>query len=377
MTNRTSVRGLHSVASPADGTSVLDALAGAYERGWQPADIMHATRRSLGAGEVRLAVWAIRYEAAMSKAEDRAPEQWLRQLRAIAEIEARPGPDGSSSLQRTAVTQLWRYLPRLAPECARPSTWPERRTEPTAPRVGVDPKVLARIRALLAKAESTEFAEEAETFTAKAQEFMTKYAITAALLQANADTSAAADVHTRRVHLESPYVKEKALLLSEIASTNRVRTVWFDKLAIATCVGTAIDLEQTDLLFTSLLVQVTRAMADAARRAVDSGDSGSVASFRRAFLYGFAVRIGQRLRMTGTSATAQAAAEADIAVSAVLPVLARQSAAVDAEFERLFPATKPTRTAPVDSAGWYAGQAAAERASLRGNDHVEGRRQAG
>ena len=47
--------------------------------------------------------------------------------------------------------------------------------------------VLARIRQLLAKAESTTFEAEALAFTAKAQELMTRHAIDAALVH---DTAA-------------------------------------------------------------------------------------------------------------------------------------------------------------------------------------------
>ncbi|MDP9441581.1 MAG: DUF2786 domain-containing protein, partial [Actinomycetota bacterium] len=41
----------------------------------------------------------------------------------------------------------------------------------------IDDRILSRVRALLAKAESTEFAPEAEAFTEKAQELMARYAI--------------------------------------------------------------------------------------------------------------------------------------------------------------------------------------------------------
>ncbi|NMN96606.1 DUF2786 domain-containing protein [Antrihabitans stalactiti] len=370
MTTRTHVRltPLHSVTRPADGSAVLTALTGVYERGWQPADVLHVTRRSLGAGEVKLAIWAILYDARITRAAERAPQRWLEHLHAIAELGAQPSPSGATALQRTAVTALWRRLPRLASECPPPSQWPAHRVTPNidahaAPAAAVDAKVLSRIRGLLAKAEGTEFAEEAETFTAKAQELMTKYAVTAALVESR-DCTTSTVVQSRRIHLDNPYIKEKALLLSEIAGANRVRSVWFSTLGMASLVGTPIDLEQTEMLFTSLLVQATRAMQDEARRG-GGPDAASSKSYRRAFLYGFAIRIGQRLRMTQTSATAQAALESAVSVEDLLPVLAQQSAAVDRAFEQLFPTTTATRTSPVDAAGWYAGQAAAERASLR------------
>ena len=49
-----------------------------------------------------------------------------------------------------------------------------------------DERLLGKIRALLAKAESTEYAEEAEALSARAQELMAKYSIDHALLAARA-----------------------------------------------------------------------------------------------------------------------------------------------------------------------------------------------
>ena len=361
--NRTHVRTQSAYATrPADGEAVLDALATAYARGWHPTDLVHITRRALGAAEVRLAIWAILYQARVTEASERAPLGWLDELRAVAQQNRNHDNSVSTALHRTALTHLWRHLPTLASEDPPPSAWPHRRFEsapPARPVSSVDVKVLGRIRALLAKAESTDFTEEAETFTAKAQELMTKYSVTAGLLQSTAGSSSA--VASRRIHLESPYVKEKAHLLTAIGSANRVRTVWFTKLAIAVVVGDPIDLEQVEMLFTSLLVQATKAMRDTGSQA---GDGASATAFRRAFLYGFAVRIGERLRQAGEQATAEVATAASTTVAELLPVLARRSELVDAEFDRLFPTAKTSRTSSVDAAGWYAGHAAADRASF-------------
>ncbi|WP_223263437.1 DUF2786 domain-containing protein [Rhodococcus sp. MTM3W5.2] len=196
--------------------------------------------------------------------------------------------------------------------------------------------MLGRIRGLLAKAERTEFAEEAEAFTAKAQELMSRYAITAALLRSHAHAGGTV-VHSRRFHFENPYLKEKVHLLTAIGDANRVRTVLFGDLDIATAVGTPVDLQQVDLLFTSLLVQSARALQSGAAE----GRSGArTTGFRKAFLAGFASRIGQRLRDADARATEAAAAEESIPLGDLLPVLATTSAAVDAEFTRLFPAPR-------------------------------------
>ncbi|MFD4368389.1 DUF2786 domain-containing protein [Rhodococcus sp. NPDC058521] len=358
-------------------------LRDVYERGWQPADLVHASRRSKEPSEASLAATVILHEARHSGARDRAPESWVRQLDTLSEqypasdvIAERAGESTDQAIALTAgllfsdpyhsmyqitdLTSVWATLAPWSMLTPPPSAWLGLRTAGAHPDLLLDGKIGNKIRGLLAKAEATDFAEEAETFTAKAQELMTRYAIDTALLTSRAGTGPAA-VASRRVHLENPYVKEKVHLLTEIGEPNRVRTVWFDKVAIATVVGTPVDLQQVDLLFTSLLVQATRAMqfADAA------GRSGSrTTSFRKGFLAGFAGRIGQRLREADTRATVEAADAARIDVDDLLPILASTSEAVDAEFERLFPRTRKSRGRSVDADGWHAGRAAAEIAVL-------------
>ena len=57
-------------------------------------------------------------------------------------------------------------------------------------------------RALLAKAEATDDPAEAETFTAKAQELMTRHAVDEAVLRSSQQDEI--PVATRRVHLQPP-----------------------------------------------------------------------------------------------------------------------------------------------------------------------------
>ncbi|MFZ2178404.1 MAG: DUF2786 domain-containing protein [Rhodococcus sp. (in: high G+C Gram-positive bacteria)] len=368
--------------------ALVGELSSAYERGWQPSDVVHLARRSKEPSDPDLAAAVVLYDARCSRAEDRAPREWVEQLRTIGEqlpnaarlalripeesTEFRSLAAGlmfedpyHSVYQLTDLAMAWMQLPEWTVLTPPPSMWPRVRLAETVSaaqyaETEADAKVLNRIRGLLAKAEATDFAEEAETFTAKAQELMTRYAISAALLHNQNGTGNAA-VHSRRIHLDNPYVKEKVHLLTEIGDSNRVRTVWFSSLAIATVVGTPLDLQQVDMLFTSLLVQATRAMqsTDASSR-----NGSRTTSFRKGFLAGFASRIGQRLRDADTRATVEAADEASIPVDDLLPILASTSEAVDAEFDRLFPRTRKSRGRAVDAAGWHAGQEAAENATL-------------
>jgi hypothetical protein len=204
---------------------------------------------------------------------------------------------------------------------------------------------------LLAKAEATDHRAEAETFTEKAQELMTRHAVDEAVLRGLQHEDV--PIASGRVHLQSPYANVKATLLHAVAVPNRCRTVLMNSYDIAVLVGTPTGVDQTELLFTSLLIQATRAMAETGHRRGASSDRS--ATFRRSFLLAYAARIGERLREADRSTTATYGTE-------LVPLLRREAEAVDAEFERQFPRVRQGGTTSVDPRGWEAGRAAADRA---------------
>lgn len=351
--------------------ALLTALEETWERGWQPADVVHVARREATAGSVPLVVALIAEHARRSDAVHRAPDAWVEQL---SELDAL-GPGDPAVVHawhragRLAPAEAWRIVIRLAGALQAtlsidallppPSRWGprhSRRAENPAPS---DDRVLRRIRGLLAKAESTEFPDEAESLTAKAQELMTRHAIDAALLEAGPSSTDGRLVDTRRVHVSDPYVRAKMQLLAAVAEANDVRVVWYSTLGIANLVGVRADVAAVELLFTSLLLQVAHALSAAERL---TGDRSASRSFRRSFLLGYAHRIGERLRTARQSATAEAAAEHDIDL---LPVLRSRQVAVEERVAELFPRVRATRSrASVDADGWYAGRDAAERADV-------------
>ena len=220
----------------------------------------------------------------------------------------------------------------------------------------VDAGMLAKIRALLAKAESTTFPHEAEALTAKAQELLGRHRI---------DEAALGDGHGngpggRRIWLDDPYASAKFSLLSAVARANRCEAIRLGGLDVCHVVGFPSDLEVVEVLHTSLLVQATTAMA-AAGRQVDARGRTRTRSFRQSFLVGFAARIGQRLR------DANAAGEAE-GVAAhgpdLLPVLARRSQEVEVALAEAVPTVRRNRTASSNGIGLAAGVAAADRADL-------------
>jgi len=353
---------------------VISSVAQCWERGWQPLDMEHVIRRQVTA---KAAVWVthvILAEASATSAAERAPAQWREQVEALAEEAGRlvaagdllrPGGRATDAEWTVALTVLgWlRSLPATQVLGPQPSSWgrlaggPDAaaRAHTASTTSSSDPKLLTRIRALLTKAEATDYPAEAEALTAKAQDLMTRHAIDEALVHAEAGD--AIFVSGRRIHIDHPYALEKAILLNAVAKANRVKAVWSDFAASMTLVGVPTDLEQIEMLFTSLLIQATRAMTEAGEETRAHGASRS-SSFRRSFLIAYATRIGQRL----DEATEQAVSAYG---NALVPVFARQNEAVSEEYERLFPHVKQSKVGRnLNRRGWEAGTDAADRAVM-------------
>lgn len=232
----------------------------------------------------------------------------------------------------------------------------------TTAAAGVGHPKLARVRGLLAKAESTPYPEEAELLSAKAQELVARYALDG-LLDAAREEGGGPRPQVRRLWLDAPYVDAKASLVAAVAAANRCRTAVAVPLGFCLVVGDARDLAATELMVTSLLVQAGAAML-AHERSAGAGE-GRTRSFRRAFLLAYAHRVGERL----AEATAEAYREAG---GDALPVLAAQEERVEAAFEAAVPHTVAKRSTISNDEGWYAGRAAADRARLDTAEPLEG-----
>lgn len=222
----------------------------------------------------------------------------------------------------------------------------------------IEPRMLGRIRALLAKAEATTFPEEAEALSAKAQELMARHTVDAALLAVKSGSTQIPGAC--RIGVEAPYEEAKAVLLDAVAGANRCRSVWNSAYEFSTVVGFESDLEAVELLYTSLLVQGTAAMtrAEAGQRA---GGRKRTKTFRQSFLLAYASRLGQRLAETAEHTVADTVAEAP----GNLPALVARDVAVTSRAEEMFPRTTTTRLrGATDLAGWEDGTAAADRAHV-------------
>ncbi|WP_326810995.1 DUF2786 domain-containing protein [Streptomyces scopuliridis] len=339
----------------------------AWERGWGPADVGRLVRRDLDGPHLRLLAELI---AAEARRYESLPPRWAAQLADLdAEREARPYRADRFSYA-TSVLELYLLLVRL-PAIEPVGPVPGTPVHLTAPADG-EPRMLTRIRALLAKAEATGYPQEAEALTAKAQELMARHSIDEALL---ADRTHRGDVPGAcRIGVDAPYETAKAILLDAVASANRCRAVWNSAYGFSTVVGFEPDLEAVELLHTSLLVQGTAAMtrAEAAQRAAGRKRTKT---FRQSFLLAYAHRIGERLTLATEQVTAeQVTAEQETAtraaeegVGGLLPVLAAREVAVADRTDRMFPETVATRVrGATDAEGWTHGTSAADAARVPG-----------
>jgi Protein of unknown function (DUF2786) len=350
------------------------AVSGAWHRGWQPADLVRVVSRQLSNRHVSLTHVAIAaqmqgYAAATidprwtSQLSDPEARVWCRpdqnHLQAWAEAENAVWSEAVSCALE--VLDLITSLPELEKLTPIPGTAHAAGSTAHAHRAAIDERVLSRIRALLAKAESTTFPAEAETFTAGAQSLMARHSIDHALLAALGQRSSE-DPTGRRIGIDNPYEVPKAMLLGAVAEANRCRTVWSRGLGFSTAIGFPADLDAVELLFTSLLVQATMAMMKAGSRTDGSGRSRT-RSFRQSFLTAYASRIGQRLAEATGTQTTKAATEP--AGQNLLPVLAARSEAVDEAVAALFPAmTTHVVGSATNSEGWFSGLSAADHAAL-------------
>lgn len=334
--------------------ALLDAADALHARGWGARDVTEVVRRRLSAGRVVLAVDVLGAAAARRPRGEAALDPDLaalggdppvRDVPLVAQWSSVRGLDPDDALAAAvALVGLWRTLPTL----------PWLGEEQQAP-AGVDARVLARVRGLLAKAESTEYPEEAEALSAKAQELMGRHALEQAIVAGPAE--AAPRAGARRLWLDPPYASAKSSLVHQVAGANRCRAVSLPALDMVTVIGHAADLATVELLVTSLLVQADRAMLAADR----SVPRSRTRSFRHAFLLAYATRIGERLHAAAHEAHAHARAELG---ESLLPVLAARAEVVERTVGELFPRLTRRRFSVGNGAGWAAGRAAADAASL-------------
>lgn len=222
-------------------------LPGMFAGGWAPIDLYEVSRRRADAAASSYLIDAVaavtaeypdqlvdpRWLAQLDQVEGRL--WWDRRRPQLGQWAARHGRARHDAL--TMVIELLAVcdaLPRIEEVLPPPGT----------PRVGsvrpidaAQERILAKVRALLAKAESTDFDGEAEALSAKAQELMSRYALDRAML--DHDRGARQHATLCRIWLDNPYITAKAMLVDAVASSNRCRTVLDNRFGSMTIVSAA------------------------------------------------------------------------------------------------------------------------------------------
>lgn len=345
-------------AQAAASQLVAEALAHLWGRGWTPGDLAHVVPRQLTRVHGAVVIEGLVADGERRRQQRQALHpRWLAQLDVLATSAraTRPlRPDVRLRLLIDVAALLFR-LPELP--VAVPGPGDVRNTSAAASRL--EPRMLDRVRALLAKAESTDFEDEAEALTVKAQELIARHSIDEVLLHAADEVGVPS---LRRIPIDDPYADAKAHLLAEVARANRCRAVFSGDLGWVTVLGYEQDLDAVELLAASLLAQATAAMVRSGSRR-DAAGRSRTRSFRRSFLLGFGHRIGERLMQT-TDTEVAATAGAD---DRLLPVLAARDDRLETATATAFPAAKQRATSVGNATGWFAGRAAADAADLAGS----------
>lgn len=273
------------------------------------------------------------------------------------------------------------------------------------PRQGGNPEFtemqerrMETIRGLLAKAEASQFPEEAQAFFEKASELIAKFSIDEALLWSHADRTSREVPESTQLVVHAPYIPQKAVLVSRVAETQGCRAVRLSagrgaRTEIVSITGFPSDLRWVETLVTSLFVQLTSALLAESPRGLTASDS---ASWRRSFIIGFAEEVARRLELdrdnvtnnagssgaggsagggdrgntgptdshTGRHSQENVSAETSPANSTAL-VLAEREREVDREFRKSFPRIRQVWTSSGRSrSGQAAGRHAGREAQL-------------
>jgi hypothetical protein len=228
---------------------------------------------------------------------------------------------------------------------------PSRRSRTSEP---ADAALLDRVRKLLAMAERSNHAGEADAFSRKAAELIAAYRIRPEQLSASSTGALGID---ELVLGRGAYVRGRLALLQAVAEPHNCKVVFQARQAgtVAYVAGFRSDLDVVGVLYQSLHAQASSRMASEKR-----STAAATQQWRRSFLFGFADEIHTMLSETTRTATEQLHPS-----SAALPVLRARDRQVDEflrqRFGRVVAARRPKSATPQ---GFVAGREAAARADV-------------
>lgn len=214
-------------------------------------------------------------------------------------------------------------------------------------------RIMDKVRALFAKAESTDYEPEADALNAKAQELITRYALDAAALLQDSD-SGPAEVVVRTVTVPGPYQRARTTLLGNVGKANCCYVAWTPRVKNATIAGTEANITVALALWQSLMTQGDRML-------LQQTPVGNTRSYRASWWYSYASRVGARLHRTQREVAGD-----------LLPVLVSERDRAEALIREQF-SMRASSTSIRNAHGWSAGRSAADRADV-GNPSFGGRK---
>jgi len=224
-----------------------------------------------------------------------------------------------------------------------------------------DTTMLDRIRKLLTQAEDDAVTTaEAEAFTTKAAELMARYGIDRAML---ADSQPGTDQPADKIIIiTNPWAAVHAHLLCGIGAAMRCQCILLAESSGARIhvFGYASDVERAEVLYTSLLIQMSHGLA----RATVPEWTSSPRAWRRSWLLGFATAVIGRVKAAEQKAASDAGdqpASADGKPAAL--VLASREQVISSSAQAAYPRTRKTRTT-YSGSGYRDGHAKGTQADL-------------
>ena len=229
--------------------------------------------------------------------------------------------------------------------------------------------LLDRVRKLLAKAEAQGVTPaEAQALTAKAAELMAKYGLDRALLAADRpETDRPAN---RVVDIDNPWAREKAHLLCGLAAAMRCQCILLPATADGAgrkpgsrvhIFGFTSDIERTDVLYTSVLLQMWHGLAGA--RVPDW--TSSPRAWRRSWLLGFATAVIAKVRAAECGVIAAATTRPGSAAQRTALVLSDRTLIVRRQVAQAYPVTRTSKVT-YSVGGYRDGFARGQRADIGG-----------
>ncbi len=226
---------------------------------------------------------------------------------------------------------------------------------------------LDKIQKLLAKAERTDSQEEAEAFSAKAQELMLRHAIDQATLEAFTGTKRQDKVIEITIPHKGIFRSAQRYMTSRIGKAFGFKTLQL-KLGntdYAYWIGFESDVRDAEVIAASLLIQAHNAMTRKAEEWKQWGyDKQELYVARRSFLQTFGETVGKRIAETRKRVEAEVAAE--VGENKLLPVLVSRDEQINVTFQAMYPDVKKGRRSSqrFDFGAGRAGRDAGSRADI-------------